>query len=100
MRSPGLAIGAKKVSSNRSRTPRRRSSVSTLNMSSNMGPPRTADGSFGFPPNPIAIRPAPLATREPTASASRSTPLGSPPSDRVCSTPGGLAFSPPRATTR
>ena len=44
MRSPGLGIGAKKVSSNFSRIPRFRSACSTLNMTSNTGPPRTAGG--------------------------------------------------------
>ena len=93
-------MGAKKVSSKASRRPRRRSSVSTLNMSSKTGPPRTAEVSFGLPPKPMAIRPRPFASSGSSAWRSRSTFSGSPPRVWVCSTPFGRSRSPPMATTR
>ena len=57
---PGSASARRRSARTSSRRPRRRSSVSTLNMSSKTGPPRTAEVSLGLPPKPMAMRPLPL----------------------------------------
>ncbi len=100
MRSPGLGMGAKKVSWNFSRTPRLRSMWTTLNITSKTGPPRTAEGSLGFPPKPMAIRPSPRATSFSSASCRREAFSGFPERPKVCSTPFGLSGVPPMASTR
>ena len=90
IRSPGLGMGAKKASRNFSRTPRFRSMWTTLNITSKTGPPRTADGSLGLPPKPMAIRPPPRATSASRASCRREALSGLPDRPKVCSTPLGL----------
>jgi hypothetical protein len=86
-RLPGSAAALKKVSSTWSRRPWRRSQVSMPNSSSNIGPPRMAEGSLGLPPKPSAMRPLVIFSRRSRMASAEATP-----SQRVsaCSMPGSF----------
>ena len=86
-RMPGLGEGLKNTSLNCSRRPSRRNWRSMPNRNSNIGPPRTALGSWGLAPKPMAMVPPSMARKR-----SRTRSAASMPSQgtTACSMPGSL----------